>query len=103
MIADVFAENFGSVNAARSIYLALAEIASDRQSDTFDASHAEIAHRAGLSVATVKRVLPTFRDLGLVVIKRNSINKIERPSTYTLIRGALAHHELALAQGTKNK
>jgi hypothetical protein len=103
MITDVFTENFGSASAARSIYVALTEIASDRQSDTFDASHAAIAHRAGLSVATVKRVLPIFRDLGLVVIKRNSVNRIEQSSTYTLIRVALAHHELALDHGTKTK
>jgi DNA-binding MarR family transcriptional regulator len=103
MIGDVFSESTGSVNSARSLYLALAEIASDKRSDTFDASQSEIAHRAGLSVASVKRILPVFRRLGLIKIKRNSINGIETRSTYTLIRGALAHGELALAQEPKTK
>ena len=101
MIADVFQSTSGSVNAARSIYLALAEIASDKQRETFDASQADIAHRAGLSVATVKRILPTFQKLGLIRVKRNSHNGIETRSTYTLIRGALAYHELTLAQRPK--
>ncbi|HWX16594.1 MAG TPA: helix-turn-helix domain-containing protein [Chthoniobacterales bacterium] len=103
MIADVFESTSGSVNAARSIYLALSEIASDRQSETFDATQADIAHRAGLSVATVKRILPNFQKLGLIRVKRNSINGIETRSTYTLIRGALAHHEPALAHQPKTK
>ena len=94
MITDVFTENFGSASSARSIYLALTQIASDKHSNTFDASHAVIAHRAGLSVATVRRVLPIFDDLGLVVIKRNYVNNIEQSSTYTLVRASLAHHEL---------
>ena len=94
MITDVFTENFRGASAARSIYVALSQIASDQQSDTFDASQSEIAHRAGLSVATVKRVLPIFRDLGIIVIKRNYVNNIEQSSTYTLIRASLAHHEL---------
>jgi len=103
MIADVFESTSGSVNAARSIYLALAEIGSDRQSDTFDVSQAAIAHRASLSVATVKRILPTLRQVGLVTIKRNFVNGIETRSTYRIIRGALAHHERALAQPPKTK
>jgi hypothetical protein len=111
MITDVFTENFGSASAARSIYLALTQIASDKHNDTFDASHAVIAHRAGLSVATVRRVLPTFRDLGLITIKRNFVNNIEQPSTYSVIRGAIAHNnerapahgERAPAHGTNTK
>lgn len=103
MIADVFESTSGSVNAARSIYLALGEIGSDRQSDTFDASQVDIAHRAGLSVATVKRILPTFQKLGLIQVKRNSINGIETRGTYTIIRGALAHHERALVHQPKTK
>jgi DNA-binding MarR family transcriptional regulator len=97
MIADLSESTGVTVSAARSIYLALSEFASDRQSETFDATQADIAHRAGLSVATVKRILPTLRQVGLVTIKRNFIKGIETRSTYTIIRGALAHHELALA------
>src|SRR5436305_8286218 len=104
MIGDVFSENSGSVKSARSVYLALAEIASDKQRDTFDANQQEIATRAGLSVPSVKRLLPVFRQLGLIKIKRNSINGFETRSTYTLVRGyAVAHGEPALAQHLKTK
>ena len=70
MIADVFSESIGSIsiNSARSAYLGLAEIASDKQRDRFDASQAEIAHRAGLSVASVKRILPVFKRLDHLMI-----------------------------------
>jgi DNA-binding MarR family transcriptional regulator len=103
MINDVFSARTGRADAPRSIYVALCEIASDKQSDKFDVSQSEIAHRAGLSVASVKRILPVFVRLGLIKIKRNSINGIETRSTYILVRGALAHSEPALAQELKIK
>ena len=84
MIGDVFSQKPGSINSAssaRSLYLALTEIASDRQSDRYEASQPEIAIRAGLSVSTVRRILPVFGQLGLVKIKRNSFNGIETTST----------------------
>jgi len=98
MIGDVFSQKPGSINSAssaRSLYLALTEIASDRQSDRYEASQPPIAVRAGLSVSTVRRLLPVFGQLGLVKIKRNSFNGIETTSTYTIIRGPLVHHERA--------
>ena len=105
MIADIFSQSaIGiSTNAARSIYLAVTEIVSDRESNVFDASHEEIAHRAGVSPSTAKRILPIFRKIGLLKIKRNWINGLETRSTYTLIRGALAHHEPPLGQTPKIK
>jgi hypothetical protein len=106
MIGDVFSQKAASINSAssaRSLILALVEIASDRQSDKFDASQPEIAIRAGLSVSTVRRILPVFGQLGLVKIKRNSINGIETTSTYTIIRGPLAHHERAPVHLLKSK
>jgi hypothetical protein len=106
MIGDVFSQKAGSINSAcsaRSLYLAMCEIASDRQSDRYDESQPAIATRAGLSVATVKRILPVFRQLRLVKIKRNFINEMETSSTYTIIRGPLAHHELAPAHLLKSK
>jgi hypothetical protein len=106
MIGDVFSQKAGTSNSARSarsLYLALCEIASDKQSDTYDESQPAIAVRAGLSVATVKRLLPIFGQLGLVKVKRNFINGMETSSTYTIIRGPIAHHELALAQLPKTK
>src|SRR5438552_19014356 len=66
MIGDVFSQKPGSINSAcsaRSIYLALTEIASDKQRDSFEASQAEIAARASLSIATVRRILPVFGRL----------------------------------------
>jgi hypothetical protein len=103
MIGDVFSEKAGRSSSARSLYLALCEIASDRQRDRFDVSQPEIATRAGLSVATAKRILPVVGQLGLVKIKRNSIRGIEVASTYTIVRGPLAHHELAPAHLPKSK
>ena len=106
MIGDVFSQKPGSINSAcsaRSIYLALTEIASDKQRDSFEASQAEIAARASLSVATVRRILPVFGRLGLVKIKRNSIHGIEIASTYEIIRRPLAHHERTPAHLLKSR
>jgi DNA-binding MarR family transcriptional regulator len=106
MIGDVFTENTGlaSIESARSTYLALAEIASDNErDDNLDVSQHAIARRAGLSVSTVKRILPVFKRLGLIKIKPNSINGLQTRSTYTLIRGALAHCAPTLAQDAKTK
>ena len=103
MINDVFSQKTGRAEAPRSLYVALCEIASDKQSDKFNVSQAEIAQRAAMSVASVKRILPILQRLGLIKIQRNSINGIEVQSTYTLIRGALAHHELPLAHQRKSK
>ena len=83
MIADAYPN--GAANA-RSVYVALTEIASDRASDTFDSSHPEIANRAGMSVSSVRRILPTLEKLGKVKVRPNAINGIQVRSTYTIIR-----------------
>jgi len=107
MINDVFSESKGLSKAApsaRSIYVALCEIASDKHRDgNLDPSQAEIAARAAVSLATVKRLLPILKKLGLVNIERRFEHGMERPSTYTIIRGELpiAHKELALAHEAK--
>ena len=103
MIAAVFESSKGSVSAARSVYMALSEIASDKQRDTFEASQAEIAARAGLSVPTVKRILPTLKEISLIAIQRNYFNKIETQSSYSVLRGAVAHGELAPVHPLKTK
>ena len=106
MINDVFSGKISGKQAgttARSIYLALCEIASDKQKDRFDVSQAEIAHRALVSTASVKRTLPVFRRLGLVKIKRNSFNGIETRSTYTLVRGAASSHRASASSPACNK
>jgi hypothetical protein len=102
MIGDVFSGKQAGP-AARSIYAALCEIASDKQSDSFDVSQSEIAHRALVSVASVKRILPVFRRLRLVKIQRNSINGIETRSTYTLVRGAASSHRASASSPTRNE
>ena len=101
MIADIFQSKKAA--AARSLYLALCETASDKQSETFETSQRDLAHRAALSISTVKRILPVLQQVGLVTITRKFENKIETRSVYTLIRGAVAHGEQALAQQSKTK
>jgi DNA-binding MarR family transcriptional regulator len=106
LLEDVYSENtgLGSLASARLIYLALAEIASDNErDDNFQVSQAAIAQRASRSVSTVQRTLKVFKQLGLVKTRRNSINGIETRSTYTLVRGALGNHDIALRQTSKIK
>ncbi len=55
-ITETFAESDRAASA-RSVYLALSEVASDEQSDTFQVSKALIAHKAGVSIKTVQRSL----------------------------------------------
>ena len=90
MIGDVYGKAAAN---ARSVYVALTEIASDKASDIYDASHSEIAHRAGTSVSTVQRILPTFVKLGKIKIRRNAFNGIQVRSTYTIIRRTPVHSE----------
>jgi hypothetical protein len=88
LITETFAESNQAVSA-RSLYLALSELASDEQSETFKARKALIAHRAGLSVKTVERLLHGFEQLGLVKVDRGlakaGSGSIKSPNTYTLL------------------
>src|SRR5262249_16742423 len=77
----------GSISAARSVILALSEIASDRQSDIFVAATSYIAQRAGVTVKTVRRMTKTFKRLGFLRIKPRSENGLKVSNQYTLIRG----------------
>ena len=87
-IADVFAEGkLGTVAAARSVYLALSEIASDKQSDTFTAATSYIAQRAGVTSKTVQRMIKTFKRLGFVKTEGRFANGLKLPNKYTLLRG----------------
>ena len=88
MLSDVFGEGgCGSLVSARSVMLALSEIASDKQSDTFTAATSYIAQRAGVAVKTVKRMTKTFKKLGFVIIRPRSANGLKIANQYTLIRG----------------
>jgi hypothetical protein len=72
---------------ALGIYDALTEIASDKQSHTFTASYAMIAHMAMTSRRTVIRMMPLLAKLKLVDVRRNGRDGIQTASTYTLLRG----------------
>ena len=90
-IAEVFAEGrLGSLVAARSVILALSEIASDKQSDTFAAATLYIAHRAGVTPKTVQRTIKTFKRLRFLHVQPRSENGLKVANEYTLIRGNVA-------------
>jgi hypothetical protein len=87
MIADAFAEDqIGTLASARSVYLALSQIASDRQSDTFTVATFAIAHRAGVSPKTVRRVIEILKKLRLVKTRARSADGLKLATEYTLIR-----------------
>ncbi len=69
---------------ARSTYLALCELASDAASESFSATKALIAFRAGLSIRTVQRVLPDLERAGVLLIARSAAG-LRTASTYTLL------------------
>jgi HTH domain len=87
-IAEVFAESrIGSVVTARSVMLALSEIASDKQSNIFTAATSYIAQRAGVTSKTVRRVIKILKRLGFVKIQGRSASGLKLAHEYTLIRG----------------
>ena len=78
MIGDAFAEGkIGNLAAARSVYLALSEIASDRQSDTFTVATLYIAQRAGVTSKTVRRVIKILQRLGFARVQGRSANGLK--------------------------
>jgi hypothetical protein len=88
IIADVFAEGrLGALTSARSVYLALSEIASDRQNDTFTVATSYIAQRAGVTSKTVRRVIKILKWLVFVKIQGRSASGLKLAYEYTLIRG----------------
>jgi hypothetical protein len=108
MIEDIFTENrgLGSLESARSIYLALCEIASDfGRDDNLEISQEAIARRAGLARSTANRILPVFARLRLIRIKGKAINGMRTRSIYTLVRGKLplSVKQTTLSEATKTK
>jgi hypothetical protein len=77
----------GQVASARSVYLALCELASDAQKETFQATVREIGRRAGVSYGTAFKVLMRLEAVGLLGIKRRDKqgSKEHLPSIYTLL------------------
>ncbi len=84
MITEYFSES-DQAASARSVYLALTELASDNGGERFTATKALIAHRAGLSISTTERLLKGFEQKNLVAITRNRIGAWKQPNTYTLL------------------
>ena len=86
-IAEVFAEGrVGTLVAARSVMLALSEIASDKQSDTFTAATSYIAHRAGVTSKTFRRMIKIFKQLRFLRVQPRSENGLKVANEYSLIR-----------------
>jgi hypothetical protein len=77
------------VASGRSVYVAMTQLASDAQSETFTSNIALIGHKAGLSYHTVEKILKGLEELGLIAIRRvsraSNSGLIKAPSTYTLL------------------
>ena len=69
---------------ALSTYHALAEIASDESSASFETLILHIAQKAGLSGKSIQRVLPALEEICVVSIRR-TLNGGKGPSCYTLL------------------
>lgn len=88
LIRDRFAEVNGAA-AALVVYLALTELASDEQAETFIATKAKIASRAGLSYRKTADTLKALEAIGVVYIEAQKAAKahnaqIKAPNRYTL-------------------
>ena len=101
LIREMF-DATNNVATALEVYTALTEIASDKQSSTFTATHDYIGAKSGVNARTIRRILPTFAKLGLVARRQNYKNGIRGPITYTLLKVnkiPLGHNVLALGHG----
>jgi hypothetical protein len=101
MIAENFAES-KQVASARCVYVALCELASDAAAATFTETEALIAHKAGVSVKTVERVLPGLVELGVLRIETATVSNqvhLKAPSRYTLLSIRLGDASMRLGEG----
>jgi len=87
MIRDVFENGHGIAAIPISVYVALTELASDAQSETFTAPISQIARRACVSYRTAFAFLKRFESVKLIAVDRLRIEgtKERLPSTYTLL------------------
>lgn len=90
-LTETFTES-GQGASARTLYLALAELASDHQSESFTVAKALIAHKASLGVRLVTELLPKLESMSVITIDRHAANGMDLPSTYTLIAGVHLMH-----------
>jgi len=75
-------EAVNGVSSGIAVYVALTEVASDRRSGVFQATHAHLAARSGLSVRTVQHRIKNLSDLGLI---RYTVPSLKSPATYELL------------------
>jgi hypothetical protein len=83
-IADVFDNDIAS---ARSVYVALTEIASDEGSETFTRPIRQIADRAGVAYRTAATILNRLESLKVIAVERGVVEgtKERAPSTFTML------------------
>ena len=85
-IADVF-DATQDIASARSVYIALSEIASDEGSEIFTRPIKQIADRAAVSYRTTASILTRFEALKLIAVERHVVEgtKERAPSTFTML------------------
>lgn len=97
MITETFSESKQAASA-RSIYVALTELASDLRTESFTANKALIAHRAGVSVKTAETLLKGLHSIGVIHVEtqrqERNAGAIKAANVYTLraIRNDCASH-----------
>jgi hypothetical protein len=87
----------GRVQALLCLYNAMAEVASDTESETFTAGQPYPGQLAGMSARNVQRLEPLLEEFGLVRIIRP---KLRGHNTYTLL-ATIRHGVAALRQTRK--
>jgi hypothetical protein len=87
MIRDCCEDGNGHSASALATYLAVSELASDAQAETFTAPISQIARRAGVSYRTASSVLNQLESLKLIAVERHLVEgtKGHAPSSYTLL------------------
>lgn len=87
MIRDYFENEHGHSALAQSVYVALSELASDEQSETFTAPISQIARHSGTSYRTTANILKRFESLKLIHVSRSTVpgTKEHAPSTYSML------------------
>jgi hypothetical protein len=71
-----------TVSSALVVYVALTEIASDKESPTFETTHGYVAQRSGCSLRTVFSRLKELQEIGLIKIETPALRA---PSTITVL------------------
>ncbi len=71
-----------AISSALAVYLALCEIASNKESEVFQTTHSYIAQNSGVSIKTVQRRLKILEEIELI---RVSTPNLRAPSNYTLL------------------